>query len=88
MERHARLAAAAELAAQRCPAQLGGYQGAAQARQDADKNMAIARQMGATDADLDKARRDMRQGLDAQTVWTTPQDACNSLVGQLAWATG
>lgn len=88
MERHARLAAAAELAAQRCPAQLGGYQGATQARQDANRNMATARQLGATDADIEKARRDVRQALDAGTIWTTPQEACNGLVGELAWQAG
>lgn len=88
MERHARLAAGAELAAQRCPGQLGGYQSAVQARQDANRNIAIARQLGATDEDIEKERRVIRQSFEAQAVWTTPLEACNSLVGSLAWATG
>lgn len=88
MERHARMAAAAELAAQRCPGQLGGYQGAVQARQDANRNLATARQLGAQDSDLEAARQVVRQAFEAQTVWVSPLEACNQLVGQLAWATG
>jgi CHASE3 domain sensor protein len=88
MERHARLAAAAELAVQVCPAQLGGYQSAVQARQDANRNIATARQLGATDPDLQKARQDTRQAFDAQAIWTNPLVACNQLVGQLAWQMG
>ena len=86
MERLARLAAAAELAAQRCPGQLGGYQGAVQARQDANRTIATARQLGATDAVIAKARSETRQAFDATVVWTDPNTACNQLVGSIAWA--
>lgn len=85
MERHARLAAAAELAARQCGGFIGGYASARELRDDANRNILTARQLGATDADIEKARADARTTFEAMTFWADRNHACNELVSALAW---
>jgi PBP1b-binding outer membrane lipoprotein LpoB len=87
MEASARKAAAAELTAKRCAGYAGGYESVQKLRQDANKNIAIARSLGATDAVISKARTDVGTAFDMQVAFTDQQQACNAMVGELAWAT-
>ena len=87
MERHARMAAAAELASQKCAGYAGGYESAQAMRADANRNISIARGLGATDAVIEKARRDVNNPFAMQVAFTNQQEACNSLIGNLAWST-
>jgi len=82
----ARKAAAAELTAKRCAGHAGGYEAVRALRQDANKNIAMARNMGATDEVIQKARLDVQTAFDTAVAFTTVQEACNSMVGELAWA--
>lgn len=88
MDRHARLAAAAELASRQCAGYAGGYQGAAAMRADADRNLVIARDLGATPADLDRARTDAQNAFNGAVIWGGIAEACNALVGEIAWNAG
>lgn len=85
MEKHARLAAGAEIAARQCAGYAGGYDGAQRMRQDANRNITLARNLGATDADLDRARKAVQTSFDTTTVWISKQEACNQLVSSVAW---
>ncbi|MCC1481895.1 hypothetical protein J1C52_09610 [Roseibaca sp. Y0-43] len=85
MERHARLAAGAEIAARQCAGYAGGYDGAQKMRQDANRNVTLARNLGATDADLDRARKAVQTTFDTTAVWISRQEACNQLVSFIAW---
>jgi hypothetical protein len=85
MERHARLAAAAELAAKNCGGYIGGYSAAQDLRNDANQNIVTARKLGATDADLQKARTDVQAAFNTAAAFGTPQSACNELVSMIAW---
>lgn len=88
MEFAARKAAAAELTAKQCAGQAGGYDSVRKLRQDANQSVATARGLGATDATIAKARADVRTAFDMQVAFTDQQQACNAMVGELAWATG
>lgn len=88
MESAARKAAAAELVAKQCAGYAGGYAGVKRLREDANKNITIARNLGATDAVLQKARMDTQSAFNTVAAFTSPQEACNSLIGELAWADG
>jgi hypothetical protein len=88
MEAAARRAAAAELTAKQCAGFAGGYESVRKLRHDANQNIATARRLGATDATIAKARADVRMAFDMQVAFSTPQQACNVMVGELAWATG
>ena len=88
MEAAARRAAAAELTAKQCAGFAGGYESVQKLRHDANKNIATARRLGATDTTIAKARADVRMAFDMQVAFSTPQQACNMMVGELAWATG
>lgn len=85
-EAMARRAAAAELTAKRCAGYAGGYEAVRALRQDANKNITMARNMGATDELIQKARLDTQTAFDTAVAFTSIQDACNSMVGELAWA--
>jgi hypothetical protein len=85
MEKHARLAAAALFAGQNCAGYAGGYGAAKQMKKDANKNIVIARKLGATDAVLQKAKTDVQTAFSTQSAFTSHQEACNALVGSLAW---
>jgi hypothetical protein len=88
MEKYARLAAAARVSAENCGGYVGGYASAQQLRDDANMNVAKARQLGATDAVLAKARSDVLNAFNTALVFTTPQDACSQLISELAWHSG
>jgi hypothetical protein len=77
--------AGAEAVAVNCPA-YGGYGSVATMRADADKNLAQARALGATDADIQKARQRVNGNLTAAIFMVGPPQACSSFVNQLAWA--
>lgn len=81
-------AAAAELTAKQCAGFAGGYESVRKLRHDANQNIATARRLGATDATIAKARTDVRMAFDMQVAFSNPQQACNMMVGELAWATG
>lgn len=85
MEKHARLAAGAEIAARQCAGYAGGYDGARTMRQDANRNVTLARNLGATDADLTRARKAVQTTFDTTVVWVSKQEACNQLVSSVAW---
>lgn len=85
MERYLNRYAGAEAAAVQCPA-YGGYGSVAAMRTDAEKNLPQARALGATDADVQKARQRVNGNVMAAAVLVGPADACNSLINSLAWA--
>lgn len=87
-ERHARLAAAAEIVARDCAGFAGGYGSVRQLRDDANRNIVTARSLGATDAVIEQARIDARTAFNAMVVWTSLQHSCNALVSELAWQAG
>jgi hypothetical protein len=86
MEKHARLAAAAQLAGTSCAGYAGGYAGAKQLKQDANQNLTTARNLGATDAVLIKAKTDVHSAFSTAAAFTSQQEACNQLVGSIAWS--
>ena len=88
MEVAARKAAGAELTAKQCAGYAGGYEAVKRLRDDANKNMAIAKQLGATDEVIDSAKQTVRTGFDLMVAFTNKSEACNSTVGSLAWADG
>ncbi|VCU61594.1 hypothetical protein EPIB2_671 [Tritonibacter mobilis] len=77
---------AAELVAKQCAGFAGGYQAAKDLRSDANQQMVTARKLGATDADLQKARTDVRNAFGTMEAFTSRQEACNSMIGELAWS--
>ncbi|MBV2358287.1 hypothetical protein KUH32_00735 [Thalassococcus sp. CAU 1522] len=85
MERRTRMAAAAEVSATQCAGFVGGYESAKQLKADANTNIIAARQLGATDADLAKARKDVQTTFNTAALFTSIPEACNSLIGSLAW---
>lgn len=86
MEKHARLASAAQLAGTSCAGYAGGYAGAKQLKQDANQNLATARNLGATDAVLIKAKTDVQNTFNTAAAFTSHQEACNQLIGSIAWS--
>lgn len=86
MEGAARKAMAAELVAKQCAGFAGGYQAAKDLRSDANRQMVIARNLGATDADLKKARMVVGNAFGTMEAFTSRQEACNSMIGELAWS--
>jgi len=87
MEAAARKAAGAELVAKQCAGYAGGYEGVKRLREDANKNITLARNLGATDAVLQKARADTQSAFSTAAAFSSPQEACNAMIGSLAWAT-
>lgn len=84
MEAHLNRYAGAEAVAMNCPA-YGGYGSVAQMRTDAQKNLARAKALGATEADVAKARQRVSSNLMGATVLVGPLEACNAFVNRLAW---
>lgn len=84
----ARKAAGAELAAKQCSGFVGGYEGVKRLRQDANKNVNLARQLGATDEVIAESKSTVQTAFDLEEAFTSRPQACNSLVGNLAWAEG
>ncbi|MDX0834006.1 hypothetical protein GOD82_29765 [Sinorhizobium medicae] len=85
MEAHLNRYAGAEAVAMNCPA-YGGYGSVAQMRADAQKNLARAKALGATEADVAKARQRVNSNLMGATVLVGPIQACSAFVNSLAWA--
>lgn len=75
MEKHARLAAGAELAAQQCAGYAGGYAGAQQMKQDANVNIVAARKLGATDEVHAKAKKDVNTAFNNTMIFSDKQEA-------------
>ena len=85
MEAYLNRHAAAEAIARNCPA-YGGYGAVTAMRADAEQNLSRARALGATDADIQKARERMNGNLMSAVILVGPIEACNAFVNQLAWA--
>lgn len=75
----------AQFASQNCGAYIGGYDGARRMKEDANKSIVAARNLGATDAVFEKAKADVKSTFDTTVVFTDHQSACNDLVSQVAW---
>lgn len=75
----------AEAVAMNCPA-YGGYGSVSSMRNDAETNLAKAKALGATDADIAKARERARGNLMGATFLVGPMEACSSFINNLAWA--
>ncbi len=84
-ERYARRAAGAELIAKRCAGYAGGYGAVRELKKDANQNIATARELGADNAMIDKARTDVAGVFDMAEAFTSRQEACNQMIGELAW---
>ena len=88
MDIAARKAAGAELTAKQCAGYAGGYEAVKRLRDDANKNMAIAKQLGATDEVINSAKQSVTTAFDLTVAFTNKAEACNTMVGNLAWADG
>ncbi|PQV56364.1 hypothetical protein LX70_02630 [Defluviimonas denitrificans] len=75
----------AEIVMRDCPAD-GGYSSFAQMRSDAASNMKIAKSLGATDTDIDAARKRAAQQYGSAYFLAGPQRSCDELIKRLAWA--
>ena len=84
-ESYARRAAAAELVAKRCAGYAGGYDAVRELKKDASKNVATARELGADNTMIDKARTDVDGVFAMAEAFTSRQEACNQMIGELAW---
>ncbi|MGB7269365.1 MAG: hypothetical protein WBC90_07565 [Albidovulum sp.] len=87
MEAQARLAVAAEFAAQNCGGFVGGYDGAKKMKEDANRSIVTAKNLGATAEVFAKAKTDVQTGFNTAAAFTTRQEACNALISQVAWST-
>ncbi len=67
-----------------CPA-YGGYGSVTAMRSDAEKNLARAKALGATEADVKKARERVNGNLMSAIFLIGPVEACNGFVNRLAW---
>lgn len=83
-EKHLNRYAGAEVAAIQCPA-YGGYGSVATMREDAQKNLASAKALGATEADIQAARQRLNGNFNGMVILVGPIQACNSIINQLAW---
>ncbi len=88
MEAHARRAAGAEIVAKNCAAFAGGFSAVKDLKASANQNIVTARKLGATDAVIETARQDVRTAFSTAETFTSRQEACNSLIGELAWVVG
>lgn len=77
--------AGAQVVAMNCGA-AGGYASIATMRADAEKNLAEARALGATDADIAKATQRVNGNFMGAVVLVGDYQACNSFINNLAWA--
>jgi hypothetical protein len=84
-EGYARRAAAAELVAKQCAGFAGGYDAVRELKKDASKNITTARGLGADDAMIEKARNDVLNVFAVAEAFTSRQEACNQMIGELAW---
>lgn len=84
-EGYARRAAAAELVVKRCAGYVGGYGAIRELKKDANKNIATARELGADNTIIDKARLDVDGAFGMAEAFVGRAEACNQMVGELAW---
>ena len=77
--------ASAQVLAAQCPA-YGGYSSVVAMRDDAEKNLAQAKALGATDADLQRARGNANGAYATASVLVGPFQACGSMMNSLAMA--
>lgn len=85
MEKYLNRYAGAEAVAMNCPA-YGGYGSVSQMRADAHTNLAKAKAMGATEADVAKAQQRVSGKLSSAIFLVGPIQACSAFVNGLAWA--
>ncbi len=83
-EKHLNRYAGAEVAATQCPA-YGGYGSVAAMRTDAEKNLASAKALGATETDVQQARQRLNGNFTGMVLMVGPVQACSSIINQLAW---
>lgn len=79
--------AGAELAATKCAGYIGGFSAAKDLRNEAKKDLAEARQLGATDELLVKAKTDVTSAITTSELMIGLRETCNQLVSQLAYHT-
>ncbi len=84
MERYLNRYAGAEVATAQCPA-YGGYGSVATMRTDAEKNLAEARKLGATETDVQKACSRVNGNFTGADVLVGPMQECHSFINSLAW---
>jgi hypothetical protein len=84
MQRHVNRVAGAEIASAHCPG-YGGYASVAQMRADAARNWQQAQAMGATDADLQAARRLVQTQFLTGELAVGTIETCQRLINSLAW---
>ena len=85
MDIAARRAAGAEITAKQCAGYAGGYEAVKDLRNDANRNMATAKQLGATSETIAQAKNDTQVRFDMLVAFTSTQEACNTMIGSLAW---
>jgi hypothetical protein len=83
-EKHLNRFAGAEVVAAHCPA-YGGYGSVAAMRADAQTNLARAKALGATEADVQMARQRLGGQFSSMVILVGPVEACNALINNLAW---
>ncbi|TGN68271.1 hypothetical protein E4L95_01935 [Paracoccus liaowanqingii] len=84
-ERHARISEAANLAFDRCGQfMMGGFSAATEMRRTRDEQRQLAIQAGADGAMFEAQKAAITSAYDNQVIWTNPQQACNSLITNIA----
>jgi hypothetical protein len=84
METYLNRYAGAETIATNCPA-YGGYSSVAQMRADAEKNLAQAKALGATEADVKKARDRVNGNFVGASILVGDMQTCSAFMNKLAW---
>jgi len=64
-----------------------GFSDAQRLRDVANEQAVLARNLGATDAVILQARQDVDTAFSTAAAFTSPREACGSLMGELAFAT-
>ena len=77
--------AGAEIVLRDCPA-VGGYGAFSAMREDAMKNHELAKQLGATEADLAAAKTLVGQQYASAYFLVGPERSCHELIKRLGWA--
>lgn len=75
----------AQIVAENCFA-FGGYGSVSEMRADAEANLAKARAMGATEADIAASRKLVMQQFQGQVFMYGQMPACSSMINGIAWA--
>lgn len=83
MQGYLNRAAGAEIVMRDCPA-YGGYASVAKMREDAEKNVAMAKKLGATQADVQASKKLVSERYAGTVILSGPVVACNKLMSLLA----